>query len=184
MRLALDYHRAMTVRARLLDGESAEQSCEALVDLLVDAVESGASVGFLAPLSRETARHYWRGVFQRQQRGELMLFGAFAGDRLQGTVQLLLSMPENGPHRAEVAKLLVHRRARRQGVGRVLMQALERVAVEAGKRLLVLDTQTGSAAEEFYTSLGYTKAGVIPGYALLPQGGVAGTSVFWKELAG
>ena len=99
-----------------------------------------------------------------------------------GTVQLLLAQPENQPHRADLAKMIVHRRARRRGIGAALMMAAEEVARECGKTLLVLDTWTGSDAERLYARLGWIRVGEIPGYALMARGGLRGTTVYYREL--
>lgn len=111
-----------------------------------------------------------------------ILLVAFCGSFVAGTVQVLLSMPPNQPHRAEVSKLLVHRSARRRGIARSLMEAAENEARASGKALLVLDTSTGSDAERLYSSLGWSKAGVIPGYALLPDGQLCDTTFLWKKI--
>lgn len=155
----------------------------ALADLLVDVVDGGASVGFLAPLARDRARAFWETVRLAAERGERVVLVAEDGAGLIGTVQVVLAMPENQPHRGDVAKMLVHPRARRRGVGAALLQAAESEARAAGKSLLVLDTVTGSDADRLYTRLGWRRVGEIPGYALLPRGGLAGTTVFYRELA-
>ena len=156
---------------------------EALADVLIDCVEGGASVSFMLPLAREKALAFWRDVAAGVARGERALMVATDdADRIVGTVQLVMSQPDNQPHRADLAKMLVHRRARRQGLGDALMHAAENVARECGKTLLVLDTAS-LEAERLYARNGWTRVGVIPGYALLPQGGLCDTTYFFKPLA-
>ena len=158
---------------------------ESLADVLLDCVEGGASVGFMHPLPRAKAVAFWQSQLASAARGERILLVAedVASGSIVGTVQVVLTMPDNQPHRADVAKMQVHRRARRRGVGAALMQATEAAAREAGKTLLELDTVTGSDAERLYTRLGWQRCGVIPGYALWPQGGLCSTTVFYRELA-
>jgi len=157
---------------------------EGLADVLLDCVEGGASVGFMHPLPRAKAVAFWEGVLASAGRGERIVLVAEEVDTrtIVGTVQVLLTMPDNQPHRADVAKMQVHRRARRRGLGAALMRAAEAAAREAGRTLLVLDTVTGSDAERLYTRLGWTRCGVIPGYALWPRGGLCSTTVFYREL--
>jgi ribosomal protein S18 acetylase RimI-like enzyme len=133
------------------------------------------------PLTRERAAAFWRRVAQGVAAGERAVLVAEDGNGLCGTVQLLLDQPENQPHRADVSKLLVRRRARRQGLGAALMRAAEVTACEYGKTLLVLDTASDSA-ERLYERLGWTRVGVIPGYALLPRGGLCDTTVYYRDL--
>ncbi|MGH8639577.1 MAG: GNAT family N-acetyltransferase [Burkholderiales bacterium] len=153
-----------------------------LAGLLIDCVEGGASVSFMHPLSRDRAVAFWCRVAQGVTAGERALLVAEDARGLCGTVQLLLDQPENQPHRADLAKMLVHRRARRQGLGAELMRAAETTARECGKTLLVLDAVTGGDAERLYERLGWVRVGVIPGYALLPQGGLCSTTVFYRSL--
>jgi GNAT superfamily N-acetyltransferase len=157
---------------------------EQLADVLLDVVEGGASVGFLLPLSRERALAFWRGCQASAARGERVLLVAEepGTGRVVGTVQVILAMPDNQPHRGEIAKMQVHRSARRRGLGAALMRAAEAEAREAGKTLLVLDTVTGSEADRLYTSLGWVRVGEIPGYALWPGGGLCSTTVFYRTL--
>jgi GNAT superfamily N-acetyltransferase len=157
---------------------------EALADLLIDCVEGGASVGFMHPLPRPKAVAFWEGVLASAARGERIVLVAEdqESNAIVGTVQVVLAMPDNQPHRADVAKMQVHRRARRRGVGAALMQAAEAAAREAGKTLLVLDTVTGGDAERLYERMGWVRCGVIPGYALWPRGGLCSTTVFYLEL--
>jgi GNAT superfamily N-acetyltransferase len=157
---------------------------EALADVLLDCVEGGASVGFMHPLPRAKALAFWQNVLASADRGERIVLVAedIESKTIVGTVQVVLAMPDNQPHRADVAKMQVHRRARRRGLGEQLMRAAEAAAREAGKTLLVLDTVTGSDAERLYLRLGWQRCGVIPGYALWPQGGLCNTTVFYREL--
>ena len=149
--------------------------------LLTDAVESGASVGFLAPLEHDTAMHYWAHTATSLGR-DLRLWVAERGSDVLGAVQLALCERENGRHRAEVQKLFVLRSARGQGVATQLMATVESYAHEHGRSLLFLDTQVGSAAEKLYAHLGWTKAGEIPRYAASPDGALHTTAYFWKDV--
>lgn len=157
---------------------------EALADVLLDCVESGASIGFMQPLPRSKAVAFWENVLASAARGERIVLVAedTASQSIVGTVQLVLTMPDNQPHRADVAKMQVHRCARRRGVGATLLRAIEAEARNAGRTLLVLDTVTGSDAERLYSSLGWQRCGVIPDYALWPQGGLCSTTVFYRQL--
>jgi GNAT superfamily N-acetyltransferase len=156
-----------------------------LADVLIDCVEGGASVSFMAPLARDKAVAFWRGALDAAARGERVVLVAedVATGRVVGTVQVILAVPDNQPHRAEVAKMLVHTGARRRGLGAALMRAAESAARSAGKSLLVLDTATGGDAERLYERLGWVRCGVIPGYALLPHGGLCDTTLFYRQLA-
>jgi GNAT superfamily N-acetyltransferase len=154
-----------------------------LAGVLIDCVEGGASVSFMLPLTRERAAAFWRRVAQGVSTGERALLVAEDVHGVCGTVQLVLEQPENQPHRADLSKMLVHRRARCRGVGAALMRAAEDTARECGKSLLVLDTASAEA-ERLYARSGWTRVGVIPGYALLPQGGLCATTYFYRELGG
>lgn len=171
---------------RCLTADEARARTAALSALLVDCVEGGASVSFMAPLSPARADAFWRGVADGVAAGERTLLvaedGATGG--VVGTVQVVGVWPENQPHRAEVAKMLVRRSARRRGVGARLMRAAEEVARAAGKTLLVLDTVTGSDAERLYARLGWTRVGVVPDYALWPDGRPCDATIFYKRVAG
>jgi len=167
-------------RIRLLSTVTDTQ-LQGLAAVLADCVEGGASVSFMQPLTEERARAFWRHVADGVARGERALLVAEDAEGIVGTVQLVLAQPENQPHRAEVSKMLVHRRARRKGIGALLMQAAEQVARERGKTLLVLDTSSAEA-ERLYARVGWTRVGVIPGFALLPQGGLCATTFFYREL--
>ncbi len=153
-----------------------------LAELLIDCVEGGASVSFMHPLSRDRAVAFWRGVADDVTAGDRALLVARDALGVCGTVQLVLAQPENQPHRAELAKMLVHRRVRRQGVGAALMRLAETTARECGKSLLVLDAVTDGDAARLYERLGWVRVGVIPGYALMPRGEVTGTTVYYREL--
>jgi GNAT superfamily N-acetyltransferase len=157
---------------------------EELAGVLIDCVEGGASVSFMHPLTRDRAVAFWRRVANGVAAGERALLVAEDAQGVCGTVQLVLDQPENQPHRADLSKMLVHRRARRQGLGAVLMRAAEATARECDKTLLVLDTVTGGDAERLYQRLGWERVGVIPGYALLPRGGLCSTTVFYRNLGG
>src|SRR5467141_349783 len=139
---------------------------DGLADVLIDCVEGGASVSFMHPLPRHRAVAFWRLVAQGVAAGERALLIAEDARGVCGTVQLVLDQPENQPHRADLAKMLVHRRARHQGLGAALVRAAEATARECGKTLLVLDAVTGGDAERLYERLGWERVGVIPGYAL------------------
>ena len=153
----------------------------ALAELLVDCVEGGASVSFMHPLSMPKALAFWSRVADEVTSGARALLVAEDSSGTIGTVQLVLEQPENQPHRADVSKMLVHRRARRRGIGTALMRAAERLARECGKSPLVLDTVSGDA-ERLYARLGWQLCGAIPGYALLPQGGRCATSYYYRTL--
>lgn len=154
-----------------------------LASLLMDCVEGGASVGFMQPLTLDRATAFWRRIAQDVAEGKRALLVAEDAQGLCGTVQLVMDLPENQPHRADVAKMLVHRRARRQGLGTALMQAAESTARECGKTLLVLDAVTDGDAARLYGSLDWVRVGEIPGYALFPEGGLCSTTVFYRNLS-
>jgi len=155
-----------------------------LADVLIDCVEGGASVSFMHPLPRDRAVAFWRRVAQGVAAGERALLIAEDARGLCGTVQLVLDQPENQPHRADLSKMLVHRRARRQGLGAALMRAAEATARECAKTLLVLDAVTDGDAARLYERLGWKRVGDIPGYALMPQGGLCSTTVYYRNLGG
>jgi len=159
-----------------------ERSIEALAALLIDCVEGGASVSFMLPLSPQKAAAYWQQVAQSAGRGERAVLAAVdgAGD-IVGSVQVLLDLPENQPHRGDVAKMLVHRGARRRGVGGALLRAAEACALEEGRTLLVLDTAS-AAAERLYARHGWQRVGLVPRYALYPDGRPCATTFYFKSL--
>ncbi|HWK63532.1 MAG TPA: GNAT family N-acetyltransferase [Rhizobiaceae bacterium] len=154
-----------------LDEPAIEARLDGLSEILAAAVDGGAAVSFMAPLSRKDAADYWRvDVGPDVAAGRRLLFAAERENKLVGTVQLLISMPQNQPHRCEIAKMMVHPAARRLGVGRALMNhALDRARV-LGKTLVTLDTRTGDVAEPLYSSVGFEVAGVIPDFAWDPDG--------------
>ena len=153
-----------------------------LADVLIDCVEGGASVSFMLPLTRDRALAFWRRVADDTAAGRRALLIAEDSHGICGTVQLILDQPENQPHRADLAKMLVHSRARRQGLGEALMRAAESTARECQKTLLVLDAVTNGDAARLYERLGWTKVGDIPGYALFPQGGLGGTTYYYRNV--
>jgi len=157
----------------------AHENLDDLIALLQDAVDSGASVGFLPPLSRDAASDYWRSVFADLDAGHRLLLGAMDGSRLVGAVQLELARKPNASHRAEVQRLLVLRSVRRQGIGERLMRQLHELARQHSRTLLVLDTREGDPSELLYRKLGYTRAGVIPGYARSADGAVDATVFYY-----
>jgi GNAT superfamily N-acetyltransferase len=160
-----------------------EADIEGLAAVLCDCVAGGASVSFMAPLARGRAAQFWRSLGDSVARGERLLLAAFdEHDTLVGTVQLYLALPENQPQRAELAKMLVHRSARKRGVGAALLEAAERAARAAGRTLLVLDTAS-QEAERLYARRGWQRVGQIPDYALYPDGRPCATTIFYKSLA-
>jgi ribosomal protein S18 acetylase RimI-like enzyme len=154
----------------------------ALSEILVEVVAHGGSVSFMHPLAIEAADAFWEHALAAAARGERVVLGAFDGERLVGTVSVLLDLPPNQPHRAEIAKLMTRVSHRGRGVARALMHAAERVAAERARTLLVLDTAEEGGASALYEGLGFTLAGVIPDYALKPHGGLTATMVYWKRL--
>jgi ribosomal protein S18 acetylase RimI-like enzyme len=156
---------------------------EGLIDLLCDSVEGGASVGFVLPLKRETAAAFWHGMLREAGSPyRVILIATTENGEVAGSVQLALGQKENGRHRAEVQKLLVHSRYRNLGLGRRLMNALEKEAQQRAISLLVLDTIEGEVAEQLYLKLGYVRVGEIPNYASFPDGRLWATVIFYKEL--
>ncbi len=172
------------VTVRRVGANEAAACAEALADLLIDCVEGGASVSFMLPLPREKAVAFWRGVADGVARRERVLLIAEDHEgQLLGTVQMIMSLPENQPHRGDIAKMLVHRKARRRGIAQRLMAALDDAAREEGKSVLVLDTVTGGDAERVYQRAGWQRVGVVPNYALMPGGEFCGTTFFYKQLS-
>jgi GNAT superfamily N-acetyltransferase len=169
------------IRIRILQSIG---DCEiaGLSDVLIDCVEGGASVSFMLPMTRAKAETFWRGMAASAARRErLVLAAEDEAGAIVGTAQVILDQPENQPHRGDIAKMLVHRRARRRGVGAALLAEAERAAIAAGKTLLVLDTASGDA-ERLYARRGWQRSGVIPDYALWPGGGSCATTFFYKFL--
>lgn len=166
---------------RRLDSIDEAQICE-LAGVLIDCVEGGASVSFMLPLGRKRAETFWRHVAQGVAEGKRALLIGEDAHGVCGTVQLVFDLPENQPHRADLVKMLVHRRARRQGLGAALLRAAEATARACGKTLLVLDAVTGGDGARLYERLGWVRAGDIPGYALMPHGGLCGTTFYYRNL--
>ncbi|MDH4417924.1 MAG: GNAT family N-acetyltransferase [Acidovorax sp.] len=174
---------AAVATVRRLSPNDAAASVGALADVLIDCVHGGASVSFMAPLPREKALAFWRSVAEGVARHErVLLVAEDASGAIVGTVQLITAMPDNQPHRADVAKMLVHRRARRQGIAQQLMAAVDEAARVEGKTVLVLDTVTGGAAERLYERAGWQRVGMVPDYALMPDGALCGTTFFCKRV--
>jgi GNAT superfamily N-acetyltransferase len=172
---------ATAIEVRLLD-PLAPRDIEQLSDVLIDCVEGGASVSFMLPLTRERARAFWSGVAGSAARGERVVLAACdAAGTIVGTVQVVWAQAENQPHRGDLAKMLVHRRARGHGVGAALLAAAERHALAAGRTVLVLDTATAEA-ERLYARGGWIRVGEIPAYALFPDGTPCATTIFFKVL--
>jgi GNAT superfamily N-acetyltransferase len=171
------------VTVRRVGADEATACVESLADVLIDCVEGGASVSFMLPIARETAVGFWRKIADGVLSGERVLLVAEEGDgQIVGTVQMITAQPENQPHRADIAKMLVHRRARRHGIGQRLMAEVERVAREEKKSVLVLDTVTGGDAERLYERAGWQRVGEVPNYALMPSGEFCGTTFYCKQL--
>jgi len=173
--------RGLVVEA--LDAAAAASAERRLAELLVECVADGASLEWLAPLSPAVAGAYWKGVSSGVALGKAVLLAAWSEGELVGTVQLGLDGPQNAPHRAEVTKLMVDPRARRQGVGRALLRRAEQAARGIGRRVLMLDTRRGTPAEALYRDAGWTELGGIPGFELGPDGQPAETVFFWKGVA-
>ncbi|KSV80959.1 N-acetyltransferase [Sinorhizobium sp. Sb3] len=171
------------IQIRLLDETQARAAMPALAEVLSDCVEGGASVGFMQPYPPECAVAYWQGVAEAVAGGDTLLMVAEEAGRILGTVQVGVAQMPNQPHRGDLKKLLVHRAARGKGLARRLMEAVEREAAARGKTLLVLDTATGSEAEAIYPRLGWERVGVIPDYAMWPEGGLCATTFFYKRIA-
>ncbi|ALS67375.1 GNAT family N-acetyltransferase [Pandoraea apista] len=185
-----------SIALQRLDGAQALAAIDALTDVLIDCVEGGASVSFMLPLTRERAAAFWRKVAESVARGERALlvarrrqssgtadaYGTANDGDIVGTVQLVLDLPENQPHRADVAKMLVHRSARRRGVAQQLMAALDEVARDEGRHVLVLDTVTGGDAERLYQRSGWQRAGDVPKFARMPDGAFCSTTFYYKHL--
>lgn len=171
---AFTVHRLAAIDDRALAG---------LAEVLMDCVEGGASVNFMWPMTRAKAETYWRGVAAGLARGDrALLVARDAGGVIVGTAQAIWAAPENQPHRADIAKMLVHRRARRMGVGAAVLAAAEQAAREAGRTLLVLDTASAEA-ERLYERGGWSHVGTVPRYALMPDGPFCSTVIFYKDLA-
>jgi len=170
------------VVVRRLAGADLRAALDGLAAVLADCVAGGASVSYMDPFSHAQARTAFEGFAAEVEQHRRLLIAAFDGDTIVGSVQVILAVPPNQPHRGEIAKLLVHRSARRRGVAELLMEHAEAEARAEGKTLLNLDAVTGDAAERLYVRLGWQRVGVIPGYALYPDGRVCDTTVFYKEI--
>jgi GNAT superfamily N-acetyltransferase len=170
------------LEVRRLDPAEAREQLDALAGVLADCVLGGASVGYLEPFSHADARGVYEDYVRDAEQGRRIILGAFLDGNLVGTAQLILAVPPNQPHRAEVARVLVHRSARKRGIAQRLMEQLEHEASAEGKTLLVLDAVTGGDAARLYERIGWNTVGVIPGYALYPDGRLCDTTVFWKAL--
>jgi GNAT superfamily N-acetyltransferase len=163
--------------------ELGEREIAALGDVLIDCVDGGASVSFMRPVGRDKVDAFWRAAAASVARGErIVLVAEDEAGAIVGTVQVLLNLPENQPHRGEIVKMLVHRRARRLGLGARLLAAAEAAALAAGKTLLVLDTVSGSDGDRLYARHGWQALGPIPNYALWPDGAPCAATIFWKAL--
>ena len=172
------------VAVRRLNAADALAAVPALADLLIDCVAGGASVSFMHPLTVEKASRFWNMVADGVSRGDRALLVAEDGEgKIDGTVQLVLALPENQPHRADLAKMLVHRRARRRGIAQRLLEAAEQTAHDEGKTLLVLDAVTGGDAARLYARAGWQRVGDVPNFALMPDGAFCSTTYFYKDLS-
>ena len=171
------------VTIRRATAQDAATNVPALADVLIDCVAGGASVSFMWPLARDKALAFWHGVADSVARAErVLLLAEDAAGRVVGTVQMITSQPDNQPHRADIAKMLVHRSARRQGVAQLLMAAIDDVARAERKTVLVLDTVTGGDAERLYARAGWQRVGEVPHFALMPDGAPCGTTFFYKRV--
>ena len=171
------------ISVRVLEADDLRASIPALAEVLFDCVAGGASVSFLADFTLDESVRQFTKWADEAAAGQRAVIAAFVDGRLDGTAQLLLGTPPNQPHRADLAKMLVHRRARRLGLGRRLFEAAEQEALRRGRTLLTFDTVTGGAAEGLYLSCGCVKVGEIPDYAMFPDGNWTATSVFYKRLS-
>ncbi len=157
-------------------------TCAMLAEMLIETVANGGSVSFMHPLPLETANAFWRSSLASADRGERIVLGAFDDQYLVGTITLLLDLPQNQPHRAEIAKMMTRLSHRHRGIATSLLREAERTAIERGRWLLVLDTAEDEGAAGLYERLGFKLTGVIPNYALKPHGGLTGTLIYWKRL--
>jgi hypothetical protein len=162
--------------------KSSPDICSALCDMLIETVAHGGSVSFMHPLSEKTAETFWSNALNAADRGERIILGAFDGNDLVGTVTLLLDLPPNQPHRAEIAKMMTRVSHRHRGIATALLREAERMAIARGRWLLVLDTAEDEGAAGLYERMGFQLTGLIPDYALKPHGGLTGTLIYWKRL--
>ncbi len=174
----------MSVTLRQLDASDLRAQLTGFSQLLTACVEAGASIGFMAPFTLDQAGAFWTGIASKVEAGDRLIWSAQdeTTGELLGTVQLIIGLPDNQPHRGDVAKLMVAPAARRRGVARLLMQALEAEARSRNLRTLVLDTVTGSPADSLYRQLGWIEAGPVPDYALFPDGTPCSTTFFYRAL--
>lgn len=173
----------MTTTIRIADAQAARAAIPDLCEILSDGINGGASLGFMLPFEPKDAVAYWQDIAAQVAAGGIILCLAEREGKVVGTVQVGLASKPNQPHRGDLMKLLVHRSARGLGLSRKLMQEVEAEAVRRGRSLLVLDTATGSEAEAIYPRFGWERVGVIPDYALWPQGGFCATTLFYKRVA-
>ena len=166
----------------VLDAAAAASAIPRLSHILIGCVAEGAGISFLPPLAPETAQAFWRGTASKVAAGAHVLLAAWTGGVLAGTATLAMDMPQNQPHRAEVAKVLVDPAIRRRGLARALMTRVEQEALRAGRSLLMLDTRAGDRAEQLYRSMGWTELGTVPGHAVSAEGKLENTVFFWKRL--
>ncbi|KRR23298.1 GNAT family acetyltransferase [Bradyrhizobium lablabi] len=162
--------------------KSSPEVCAVLGEILIETVANGGSVSFMHPLSREAAEAFWSNSLRAADLGERIVLGAFDGDELIGTVTLLLDLPPNQPHRAEIAKMMTRVSHRHRGIATALLREAERLAIARGRWLLVLDTAEDEGAAGLYERVGFKLTGVIPDYAFKPHGGLTGTLIYWKKL--
>jgi GNAT superfamily N-acetyltransferase len=171
------------VRVRRVGANEAASCVERLADVLIDCVNGGATVSFMPPLSRARALAFWRGVAEGVERNErVLLVAEDREDHILGTVQMIPAVSDNQQHRADITKMLVHRKARRRGIGRRLMAAITEVARAEGKTVLVLNTEAGSEAERLYDRAGWQRAGTVPKSALTPDGRFCSATFYYKHL--
>jgi ribosomal protein S18 acetylase RimI-like enzyme len=162
--------------------KSAPDICAALSDMLIETVANGGSVSFMHPLPLPSAETFWRDALAAADRGERVILGAFDGEDLIATVTLLLDLPPNQPHRAEIAKMMTRLSHRHRGIATALLREAERIAIAHDRWLLVLDTAEDEGAAGLYERMGFKLTGLIPDYALKPHGGLTGTLIYWKRL--
>jgi GNAT superfamily N-acetyltransferase len=171
-----------TVKIVALDAPVADTALDQLAEVLVDCVEGGASVSFMGPFSHGEALAFFRKVAASVAAGDTVLLAANLDDKIVGTVQLGLDTPPNQPHRADIKKMLVHRSARGHGIGAALMAEVEQEARRRGRWLVVLDTVPGENGHRLYLRAGWTQTGLVPDYALFPDGRLCDTAIMWKRL--
>jgi GNAT superfamily N-acetyltransferase len=161
---------------------SSADVCASLSEMLIETVAHGGSVSFMHPLSQQDAEQFWTNALSAAERDERIILGAFDGEALIGTVTLLLDLPPNQRHRAEIAKMMTRSSHRHRGIATAQLREAERLALARGRWLLVLDTAEDEGAAGLYEKTGFELTGVIPNYALKPHGGLTGTLIYWKRL--